>query len=241
LKFVTEQKVGEAMKVLVAEDDLVSRKLLTKTLDRWGHEVVTAFDGQEAWEAFHKQDIHFLITDWMMPRMDGIELCRKIRSQYRDRLVYIILLTVRDQKEDIVVGMEAGADDFVTKPFDRNELLARIRAGERVLLLEQQLAEAKRLEGIQQTAATLQHEINNPLAGIMGNAELLIMILKDLPHDLIAGDILKLDALAIEILKMSKRIAAVVEKLRELYKPILTHHPVTHNLSVEMIDLKDST
>jgi two-component system NtrC family sensor kinase len=229
------------MKILVAEDDLISRKLLAKTLDRWGHEVVTASDGQEAWETFHKQDIHFLITDWMMPRMDGIELCQKIRSQYRDRLVYIILLTVRDQKEDIVVGMEAGADDFVTKPFDRNELLARIRAGERVLNLEQRLTESKKLEGIHQTAVTLQHEINNPLVGIMGNAELLIMILKDLPHDLISGDILKLETLATEILRMSKRIAAVVEKLKELYKPILTHHPVTDDLSVEMIDVKEST
>lgn len=228
------------MKVLVAEDDLISRKLLAKTLDRWGHEVVTASDGQEAWEAFHKQDVHFLITDWMMPRMDGIELCRRIRSQYRDRLVYIILLTVKNQKEDIVVGMEAGADDFITKPFDRNELLARFRAGERVLNLEQQLAEAKKLEGIQQTAVTLQHEINNPLLGIMGSAELLIMILRDLPRDLISGDIPKLETLATEILRMSKRIAAVIFKLRELYKPILTHHPVANNVSAEMVDLRES-
>ena len=172
--------------------------------------------------------------------MDGIELCQKIRSQYNDRLVYIILLTAKNQKEDIVVGIEAGADDFISKPFDRNELLARIRAGERVLDLEHHLIEAKKLEGIQQTAVTLQHEINNPLAGIMGNAELLTMILKNLPQDLISADTAKLEELAEEILKMSERIATVVKKLKTVYEPIVAHHPLGDNLSAEMTDLHES-
>lgn len=228
------------MRILVAEDDLVSRKLLGRTISSLEHEVLMASDGQEAWEILKVQDIHFLITDWMMPVMNGIELCKKIRSQYADRLIYIILLTAKNKKEDIVVGMEAGADDFISKPFDRNELLARIRAGERVLDLEQRLVEAKRLEGIQQTAVTLQHEINNPLVGIMGNAELLTMILENLPQDLGSADITKLEELAEGILKMSQRIAAVVEKLKTVYEPVLAHHPVGDNLSAEMIDLQQS-
>lgn len=228
------------MKILIAEDELVSRKLLTRTLSQWGHDVSAACDGQEACEILQSEGMHFVITDWMMPRMDGIELCKQIRRQYKDHLVYIILLTAKNKKEDIVLGMEAGADDFISKPFDRNELLARVRAGERVLELEARLIETTKLEGIQQTAVTLQHEINNPLVGIMGNAELLMMVLKDLSQDENASDITKIVALAKEIVQMSERISSVVEKLRNLYQPVVAHHPVGENVSAEMIDLHGS-
>ncbi len=228
------------MKILIAEDELVSRKLLTKTLSQWGHEVSTACDGQEAWEMLQSEGMHFVITDWMMPRMDGIELCKQIRHQCEDQLVYIILLTAKNRKEDIVLGMEAGADDFISKPFDLNELLARVRAGERVLELETRLIEVTKLKGIQQTSVTLQHEINNPLVGIMGNAELLMMALKKSSQGASSSDTAKMIALADEIVQMSERISAVVEKLRNLYQPVVAHHPVGDNLSAEMIDLHGS-
>ena len=228
------------MKILIAEDELISRKLLARTLSQWGHDVSVACDGQEAWEIFQSEGMYFVISDWMMPRMDGIELCKQIRRQCEDRLVYIILLTAKNSKEDIVLGMEAGADDFISKPFDPNELLARVRAGERVLKLEARLIDATKLEGIQQTAVTLQHEINNPLVGIMGNAELLKMTLTNSAQNVNSLDTKNIIALADEIVQMSERISDVMEKLRHLYQPVLALHPVGDNLSVEMIDLHGS-
>ena len=132
------------MKVLIAEDDPISRTVLRKTLERWGHEVLAAPDGDQAWAAFQHEAFPVVISDWMMPGIDGLELVRRIRHHNQNGYVYTILLTARSQKEDIVAGMEAGADDFVTKPFDAGELHARLRAGERILNLEHSLASRNR-------------------------------------------------------------------------------------------------
>jgi DNA-binding response OmpR family regulator len=132
------------MQVLIADDDAVSRKLLERYLQKWGHEVAAAKDGKEAWMLFQQGDYPIVVTDWMMPEMDGIELIRRIRASEHADYVYTILLTARSQKEDLVEGMEAGADDFVTKPFDRDELRVRLREGERIVRLERDLAERSR-------------------------------------------------------------------------------------------------
>jgi sigma-B regulation protein RsbU (phosphoserine phosphatase) len=129
------------MHILVVDDDAVIRMLTTTALKKWGHEVVTAQDGVEAMELLAARKISFVISDWMMPRMDGLELCNRIRSTVRSHYVYIILLTAKGETNEIVKGMQAGADDFITKPFHPDELKARIRAGERVLNLERHLAE----------------------------------------------------------------------------------------------------
>src|SRR4051794_32711018 len=128
------------MQVLIAEDDPVSRRLLQNHLGRWGYDVTATADGACAWEAFCQGEFGFVISDWEMPGMDGLELVRRIRSAPDPAYVYTILLTARAQKEDLVEGMEAGADDFICKPFDPEELRVRMRAGERILLLEQTLA-----------------------------------------------------------------------------------------------------
>jgi sigma-B regulation protein RsbU (phosphoserine phosphatase) len=128
------------MKVLLAEDDVVSAHVLQDFLEKWGHEVIAAEDGAEAWRLFQEHDIALVITDWIMPNLDGLELVRRIRATPRPGYVYVILLTAKARKEDTVRGMEAGADDFLTKPFDRDELRARLRAGERVVKLEQDVA-----------------------------------------------------------------------------------------------------
>ncbi len=127
------------MKILVAEDDLVSRRLLKKMLEDWGHEVLAAEDGESAWSLFKKTDVKMVIADWLMPGMDGVNLCRKIRSSDRAGYVYFILLTGKDTKEDLIEGFNAGADDYVVKPLDRDEFLVRLRTGERILKLESEL------------------------------------------------------------------------------------------------------
>ncbi|MGH7556149.1 MAG: response regulator [Longimicrobiales bacterium] len=129
------------MTILIAEDDPVSCRLLESHLRQLGHEVVVTHDGAEALREFEGQHFPIVISDWMMPVMDGIELIRRIRSHSRTGYVYTILLTAKSQKEDIARGMEAGADDFVTKPFDRDELRVRLRAGERIIRLEEVLAD----------------------------------------------------------------------------------------------------
>ena len=125
------------MKILIAEDDPVSRSLLQKILEKKGHEVLSADDGIKAWELFKKRGPGMVITDWMMPQMDGPGLCRKIRSFDSDTYTYIVFLTAKAQKNDLVEVFDAGADDYITKPFDPEELRARIKTGERIVRLEE--------------------------------------------------------------------------------------------------------
>ena len=133
------------MKILIAEDDPVSRHVLATTLAKSGHEVVTTCDGTEAWAALQGADAPPLaILDWMMPGADGAEICRRVRAADRATSTYIILLTAKSLKEDIITGLKAGANDYVTKPFEREELLARVQVGGRVLELQESLAERVR-------------------------------------------------------------------------------------------------
>ena len=132
------------MKILIAEDDPVSRRILEETLKGWGHEVVAAVNGVEAWGLFEQGGVSFIISDWMMPEMDGAELCRRVRSRESGSYVYFILLTACGASDDLVEGMTAGADDFIVKPFDRRELEVRMRAGIRVIELEHGLLEKSR-------------------------------------------------------------------------------------------------
>lgn len=132
------------MKILIAEDDPVSRRLLQALLVKWGYEVTVASDGAEAWELLQQEGgPRLAIIDWMMPKMDGAEVCRKVRATEGGAYVYLLLLTAKTQKEDIVRGIGAGADDYVTKPFDANELNARLRAARRILDLQADLVSAR--------------------------------------------------------------------------------------------------
>ncbi len=132
------------MRLLIADDDPVSRRLLARTVEEMGHEVIAVQDGFEAWTVLQQESIHLVIADWMMPEMDGLELVRRIRATTRDRYIYVILLTSRNERRDVIDGLAAGADDYIVKPFDREELLFRIRSGERVVRLEEALAERNR-------------------------------------------------------------------------------------------------
>jgi DNA-binding response OmpR family regulator len=155
------------MNVLVADDDPVSRRLLQSYLQKWGHEVTVAADGAEAWRLFQERGFPLVLSDWVMPEVDGPELVRRIRACPRPGYAYLILLSAKSQKEDVVEGMEAGADDFVTKPFDRDELRVRVRAGERIVRLEQTLAEQNR--ALAEARAALQAQ-NEQLAALVNPA-----------------------------------------------------------------------
>lgn len=128
--------------VLLAEDHDISRKLTEKILQKVGINVTSVENGRKALELFKKQFFPIILSDWMMPEMDGIELCRAIRSENASGYVFIILLTAKDSKEDIIAGLEAGADDYLAKPFNPGELNARIKTGMRILDLERSLKKA---------------------------------------------------------------------------------------------------
>jgi CheY-like chemotaxis protein len=132
------------MKVLIAEDDPVSQRVLEGFLTKWGYELVITQDGEEAWQALAQEDAPQLaILDWMMPRMDGLEVCRRVRERNAEPYVYILLLTAKGQKQDVAEGINAGADDYLSKPFDAGELQARLRSGRRILALQGALISAR--------------------------------------------------------------------------------------------------
>lgn len=187
------------MKLIVAEDDRVSRKVLGRHLTRWGYEPFMAEDGAFAWDELSRdRDYHLAILDWNMPRINGIELCRRIRETPELSHLYIILLTGRTEKKDLVTGFEAGADDYVVKPFDPVELSVRLKVGRRLvesaLLLKEKnrelnryahemedlaeersrmLIHADRLASLGTLTAGIAHEVNNPNTFISGNAQTL--------------------------------------------------------------------
>jgi phosphoserine phosphatase RsbU/P len=129
------------MKILIADDDAVSRRMLEVICRSWGFDVVPASDGEAAWRILNAEDPPPLVLlDWMMPGIDGLEVIRRVRNQTSSKPVYIILLTARSSREDVISGLLAAADDYVTKPFDRQELYARLQAGMRIVRLQLDLA-----------------------------------------------------------------------------------------------------
>jgi diguanylate cyclase (GGDEF)-like protein len=161
------------MKVLIAEDDEVGLFSLRSALTRSGYEVVVAHDGREAWEILQRHDAPQLaIVDWMMPGIDGLELCRRVRESRSGAYVYVIMLTGKARKEDIVAGMQAGADDYLAKPFDVDELRVRVRAGERIVGLQ----EALRVQATQDT-----------LTGAMNRGAIFEVLKRELAHSARSG------------------------------------------------------
>jgi two-component system cell cycle response regulator len=159
------------MKILIAEDDSTSRLILENMLKKWGYDVVSTNDGNDAWKKLQEEDApRLLILDWMMPGIEGIEICRRLRenSKSEDHYTYVTLLTAKESKENIVTGMEAGADDYITKPFDMHELRVRVRAGERIVQLQSELLEAKKKLEVQSRT--------DPLTGVLNRRAILSQI-----------------------------------------------------------------
>jgi diguanylate cyclase (GGDEF)-like protein len=160
------------MKVLIAEDDSISRRMLEAFLMKWGYGVILAKEGEEAWGILQDNNAPRLaVLDWMMPGRDGIDICRSVRQWKGRPYIYILLLTARGHKEDIVEGLEAGADDYVTKPFDPYELRARLRAGQRIVELQEQLVQAR--EALRDQAS------RDPLTGLWNHGTILAILRKE--------------------------------------------------------------
>ena len=161
------------MRVLAAEDNPVFQSMLSNMLTKWGYQPVMARDGNEAWEALQQPDgPQLAILDWMMPGLNGVDICRGVRAAGREPYVYILLLTARTDSQDLVEGMEAGADDYVTKPFQAHELRVRLRAGRRILELQQQLMAAR--EALREQAT------HDGLTGLLNRTAILEMLHKEL-------------------------------------------------------------
>jgi len=161
------------MKVLAAEDNPIFQSMLANMLTKWGYMPVVARDGNEAWEALQQPDCPQLaILDWMMPGLNGVDICRGVRAAGREPYVYILLLTARTDSQDLVEGMEAGADDYLTKPFQAHELRVRLRAGRRILDLQQQLLAAR--EALREQAT------HDGLTGLLNRNSILAILDKEL-------------------------------------------------------------
>jgi two-component system cell cycle response regulator len=180
------------VRVLIAEDDAVIRRLLESFLGRWGYEVVTALDGGSAWEILQAEGApRIAVLDWMMPVMDGVEVCRAVRQRDAAGYTYILLLTSRDDRKDLLEGLDSGADDYLTKPFHPDELRARIRAGRRIFDLENRLLAAREdlqfkadhdtLTGLWNRGAVLER-LDQELARARRESSSIGILLLDLDH-----------------------------------------------------------
>jgi DNA-binding response OmpR family regulator len=201
-------------KVLIVEDDKSYAEILKRVIMKNGYEINLAHDGKEGLELSTEWKPDVIIVDWMMPGMSGIELISKLREHPELKFSYIIMLTARVETEDKIAGLEAGADDFITKPVDFGELIARIRVGFRMKKLQTEIAELQHESALLEMARTLGHEINNPLNIIYLALELINRAFKeDNP------DREKIKENLNRIYQASERIKEIVNKLISLRKP----------------------
>ena len=219
------------MRVLFADDDVISQTLLAAVLTHLGHESRGARDGGEAWDMFQAEPVPLVVLDVMMPVLDGLEVCRRIRAHPAGREAFVLVVTARDGRDDLAEVLDAGADDYVSKPSTPENLRARLAIAARRIAQEEarraaeaELARARWLAGIGETTIALEHEINNPLSALLGHAELLLM-----DRDLRADQRAELQTVREE----AARIAEVVRRLAKLKSP----KSVEHRSGARMIDL----
>lgn len=159
------------MRVLIAEDDTVSRLTLRRAIELLGHDVLVATDGESAWDLYLRENVDVIVSDWLMPGLTGVELCRRVREQPSETYTYFMLLTSMEGKQNFMQGMQAGADDYLTKPLDREELRVRLQAASRVTSLHHQLAEKTR-ELKRANLALAESARHDPLTGLGNRLQL---------------------------------------------------------------------
>jgi CheY-like chemotaxis protein len=205
------------LRVLVADDDPIARLLIVAVLTELGHDTEVAIDGGEAWAIFEQWRPDLVILDVEMPVVDGLEVCRRIREQDEQREVFVLFLAGRDHPEEFERLLDSGGDEFIAKPTTPEDLRARLLVARRRIAqdaerrgAETELARTRWLSGIGEATLSLQHEINNPLSALLGNAELMLMDLKERGE---RNELLEV------IHEQAMRIADVVRRLRRLKDP----------------------
>jgi len=215
-------------RILVVDDQEENVYLLRVLLASQDYDVLEARDGRQALEILEREACDLVLLDVMMPGIDGYQVCKRIRAGEKTSQIPVILLTAKRDVDSKVRGLDIGANDYVTKPFERKEILARIRSLLTIDELKKRLVEAEQMAAIGKMIVTLNHEINNPLAAVMGNAELLALTLKDA-----SGDVRK----KLQVIQeQAGRVKEILSKVGELKR--LT--PKKYILDTEMIDLQAS-
>lgn len=223
------------MRILIAEDDQFMRHLMDELTRALGHETLVAPDGEGALRLFESGAPDIILLDWEIPAPDGLEVCRRIRAHERGALVYILMVTARDATEHLDRVLDAGADDYVSKPISADGLRARLTIAERWIAqnaarrqAEAALARAQWLAGIGEMSLAVQHEINNPLAALLGNAALIESGLSAPSEE---RKILQV------VVEQAHRIAGVVKRLSALKEP----QSIEYLRGTRMIDLSADT
>ena len=219
----------ESPKILIAEDDDLYLRVLTKHLQNENYEVLIARNGNEAFEKAVESIPDLVISDWMMPEMSGEEFCKALKQHEDLKWSYFIMVTSKDKVEDLVMGLEGGADDFLTKPFDPKELMARVRTGLRIVALQRENVRLQRIDAINQTAITANHEINNPLQTILSSAQLVLD--RNVNLDNVTKDSLQ------KIIDNVQRIRKVTMKLENMIESVSREYIKD---GPQMIDLDQS-
>ncbi len=205
------------MRVLLADDDEMMRELIAAVLEAQGHTVEAFVDGDAIWKAFNAAPTPLLVLDWQMPGADGLEVCRRIRGHADGVHAYILVVTARNGRHDLDAVLDAGADDYLSKPVSPEDIIARLRIAERRMGIaaarrtaEAELQRARYLAGVGELSLALQHEINNPLAALLTNSALVASGI--LPPAESAASLQVID-------QQARRIAAVVRRLNEIEDP----------------------
>ena len=213
-------------RILVVEDDPSMQQVLERHLLTENYEVHLADDGSEGLQRTRELKPDFVLCDWVMPRLDGIQYCRSVKSDPSLRETYVALVSSRSTMDDRVIGLDAGADDFLAKPWDIAELMARVRAGVRLRRLQDELRKAEHQAALVEMATTLGHEINNPLTALFGHMELLLQYVEQ-------GDSARTDHHLREAGNVAGRIAEVAQRLIRLSEP----RTKTYLGDLRMVDL----
>lgn len=219
------------MRVMLADDDELMRDLISAVLGSQGHTVDAFANGESAWEAYAKSPAPLVVLDWQMPGVDGLEVCRRIRAHADGAHTYLLVVTARGGSKNLDSVLDAGADDYLSKPVSPEDIIARLRIAERRMEIaaarrsaEAELQRARYLAGVGEVSIAIQHEINNPLAALLTNSALVAAGI--VPPAEIAGTLRAID-------EQAKRIAAVVRRLNEIVDP----RSVEYAAGQRMVDL----
>lgn len=205
------------MRVLLADDDELMRELIAAVLEVHGHTVEMFADGETAWVNFQREPAGMVVLDWQMPGADGLEVCRRIRAHPEGRFTYLLVITARSGMNSLEAVLDAGADDYLSKPVTPEDIAARLRIAARRMetgtarrLAEEELRKARYLAGVGEVSLALQHEINNPLAALLTNSALL-------QSGILGPNDVKATLTVID--EQARRIADVVRRLNALNDP----------------------